>query len=1277
MSGSTSAAPPPFQPPLAPRSPALATTTTSTHTAPAPANTPATNGEASSSAAPAAATSSAESTAGAAAVRITKSSPASPAPLSSGTPALQGSLAPPPPAASAPASPHSTPQPSSPRPPALANRPGSVATPASTTAAASAAPAASPSQPAASTSSSMAASQVEAAPPPPLLNDALGAATIAHSPAAPSSTAPPASLPMAALGAMSATDAQRFGLGHLQGMGPGSSYSSPLQAFRPPTHVSQPLPPRTIAPQPPAQAAAASKPGAQGDVAQPSSVVPRSTPTVAPAATTAPSVPKQDAAAASARTNSSPASAGASSSNQSSAPSTSAYAASDAARAIPTNKNNPAFLNKLRSMVDDPNTDELIRWSPDGASFFVPNHVRFGDEVLPRFFKHNRFSSFVRQLNMYGFHKVPHLQQGALKHDSPTESELWEFSNPNFHRDHPEWLARVQRKKGVRDHHHDADKEKEPMSNELTHPASMLKGDFGLGAAANGEQGALQLTSVLNAINAIKTAQNSISTDLRHLQNSNQSLWQEAIESRQRAKRQQETINKILRFLAGVFGAQDGEDGASHAATVSAAKGRGGPGSSVRPLRPDRLMIEDGRGGGGGLNDFSSMELPLEDEEIEELPAAMRFSNEDSPKGNSPPQNADPAFSSSSRFTALGSPPRKPVSLPDFAPEAVSTPGGSRRLSSQTGNSILNALTSGEGSAWLANLFGAGAANQGGTNSAASTPGGGFKLDPQMVAALQQAIASGNSSGDQDYFAGSSTGGKTNGVDDSRFSFETTPPAKTAATSRASGKGRSKANGASKGKAQQQSKAQANGSLEHDALSKVAGLSQALVHSPSRTQPKLAGARSQSGSNLPLAHHAASLAPDSFLGAADAANNQQVGLPLARVTRDIQGTAADVDQVQNSINSLVESLKLDPSILQSFASSNTAAPAAPGGPSPASSMGQTPGFSSGTNNNNNNNNSGNSRNGADNKSWTHLTANAPAVDQAFQGLSLPDASQPPSAYAANAVDAGLAPAVGVDGGVPSSAVAPSLNGGGGLDADFDVDSFLNQFVDPSQAPGQSPAAFHAATSPSNGIGGDGAGGSDSSIFGTGLGLGGMLDDHDGIGTSPSFAFSPGTTAAFLQGGDAGNGLSDVFGTGAPSTAINGAGHGGEVTATANTATNSTASSAHSTPVVGSWGIAEPTSSTPLSGSVGSGAAGQATPMSISTPPPSNGAGTGVGGRAPSSLSLSNDRIKKRKSTTVENATSSDEVEFDSMSFGAAGAARSGKKTRKSLSPSSARSTAAP
>ncbi|KAJ1933211.1 Heat shock transcription factor, partial [Kickxella alabastrina] len=108
------------------------------------------------------------------------------------------------------------------------------------------------------------------------------------------------------------------------------------------------------------------------------------------------------------------------------------------------------FLNKLYSMVDDTDSDNLIKWSDDGNSFVVIRHEEFAKEVLPRFFKHSNFSSFVRQLNMYGFHKVPHLQQGGLISDGP-DAESWEFNNDNFQRGQPDLLHFIRRKKGNRD----------------------------------------------------------------------------------------------------------------------------------------------------------------------------------------------------------------------------------------------------------------------------------------------------------------------------------------------------------------------------------------------------------------------------------------------------------------------------------------------------------------------------------------------------------------------------------------------------------------------------------------------------------------------------------------------------------------------------------------------------------------------------------------------------------------------------------------------------------
>ncbi|KAK3825469.1 MAG: HSF-type DNA-binding-domain-containing protein, partial [Benniella sp.] len=171
-------------------------------------------------------------------------------------------------------------------------------------------------------------------------------------------------------------------------------------------------------------------------------------------------------------------------------------------------------------MVNEPTSDNLIKWSEDGQSFVVLNHVRFAKEVLPKFFKHNNFSSFVRQLNMYGFHKVPHLQQGVLMPN--TESEQWEFSNPHFQKNQPDLLNLVSRKKAS-----NGNEDKDALTTDLG--------------------------NIMKEVAAIKRHQVAISTDLKNIERDHQSLWQESIAARERHHRQQETIDKILRFLASVF----------------------------------------------------------------------------------------------------------------------------------------------------------------------------------------------------------------------------------------------------------------------------------------------------------------------------------------------------------------------------------------------------------------------------------------------------------------------------------------------------------------------------------------------------------------------------------------------------------------------------------------------------------------------------------------------------------------------------------------------------
>ncbi|XP_019186738.1 PREDICTED: heat stress transcription factor B-3 [Ipomoea nil] len=93
----------------------------------------------------------------------------------------------------------------------------------------------------------------------------------------------------------------------------------------------------------------------------------------------------------------------------------------------------PPFLLKTYMLVEDPATDDVISWNDDGTAFVVWQPAEFARDLLPTLFKHSNFSSFVRQLNTYGFRKVA--------------TSRWEFSNEMFRKGERDLLCDIRRRK--------------------------------------------------------------------------------------------------------------------------------------------------------------------------------------------------------------------------------------------------------------------------------------------------------------------------------------------------------------------------------------------------------------------------------------------------------------------------------------------------------------------------------------------------------------------------------------------------------------------------------------------------------------------------------------------------------------------------------------------------------------------------------------------------------------------------------------------------------------
>lgn len=71
--------------------------------------------------------------------------------------------------------------------------------------------------------------------------------------------------------------------------------------------------------------------------------------------------------------------------------------------------NNTAFLSKLYDILNDEAYKDIILWNNEGKAILIKDINKLCEIVLPNYYKHSNYSSFIRQLNFYGFNKAKEL----------------------------------------------------------------------------------------------------------------------------------------------------------------------------------------------------------------------------------------------------------------------------------------------------------------------------------------------------------------------------------------------------------------------------------------------------------------------------------------------------------------------------------------------------------------------------------------------------------------------------------------------------------------------------------------------------------------------------------------------------------------------------------------------------------------------------------------------------------------------------------------------------
>ncbi|KAF2012539.1 hypothetical protein BU24DRAFT_464922 [Aaosphaeria arxii CBS 175.79] len=221
----------------------------------------------------------------------------------------------------------------------------------------------------------------------------------------------------------------------------------------------------------------------------------------------------------------------------------------------------PPFVQKLSSFLDNNKNTNLIRWSDDGNSFIVLDEDEFARTLIPELFKHNNYASFVRQLNMYGFHKKVGLSDNSMKASEAKAKAPSEYYNKYFKRGRSELLWLIQKPKNPsgapkRKREDEGKQGDSDDERKFTQDPGVAYGEDGLTLRNNQDMALIpraEYNSLRSEVRTLQQQQKVISNVLAQIRRQNDQLYQQATAFQTLHDRHENSINAILTFLATFY----------------------------------------------------------------------------------------------------------------------------------------------------------------------------------------------------------------------------------------------------------------------------------------------------------------------------------------------------------------------------------------------------------------------------------------------------------------------------------------------------------------------------------------------------------------------------------------------------------------------------------------------------------------------------------------------------------------------------------------------------